>query len=64
MGDRHYNYRGRDKHASTSYMSKSKRKREAFNYRKAYFEKILDCLGVFGFVHSVEYRCLGKTMSR
>lgn len=42
MGDRHYNYKGR-----TATLSKSQRKREAFNYRAAYFKKNP---GLFGFI--------------
>ncbi len=60
MGDRHYNYRGRDKHASTSYMSKSKRKREAFNYRKAYFEKNPGLFGCIWFCSQCGIPMFGK----
>lgn len=31
---------------------------------KLILKKILDCLGVFGFVPSVEFQCLEKTMYR
>lgn len=60
MSDRHYNYKGRDKHASTSYMSKSKRKREAFNYRKAYFEKNPGLFGCIWFCSQCGIPMFGK----